>query len=114
MIAGVTKQNSADALLGLFRCQFRKEFDFTDLISLFLFTQPCRLAATAEAGEMHWKFYFKLYCFLDTENVPKDSVEFAFMFEQVKDKGSVLRHFSEEEKSKRSRQHRDSFDYASV
>lgn len=43
-----------------------------------------RLAATAEAGEMHWKFYFKLYCFLDTENVPKDSVEFAFMFEQVR------------------------------
>jgi myosin X len=31
-----------------------------------------------------WKFYFKLYCFLDTDNVPKDSVEFAFMFEQVK------------------------------
>ncbi|XP_069765375.1 unconventional myosin-X [Narcine bancroftii] len=30
-----------------------------------------------------WKFYFKLYCFLDTENVPKDSVEFAFMFEQA-------------------------------
>lgn len=66
--------------------------------SLSLFTQPCRLAATAEVGEMHWKFYFKLYCFLDTENVPKDSVEFAFMFEQVKDKGSVLRHFEEEEK----------------
>ncbi|PKU48603.1 unconventional myosin-x [Limosa lapponica baueri] len=42
-----------------------------------------KLAATAEAGEMHWKFYFKLYCFLDTENVPKDSVEFAFMFEQA-------------------------------
>ncbi|XP_039920616.1 unconventional myosin-X [Hirundo rustica] len=42
-----------------------------------------KLAATAEGGEMHWKFYFKLYCFLDTENVPKDSVEFAFMFEQA-------------------------------
>uniref|UniRef100_U3IHW3 Myosin X n=1 Tax=Anas platyrhynchos platyrhynchos TaxID=8840 RepID=U3IHW3_ANAPP len=42
-----------------------------------------KLAATAEAGEMHWKFYFKLYCFLDTEHVPKDSVEFAFMFEQA-------------------------------
>ena len=84
MIADVTKQNPADALLRFFRCQFRKEFDFTDLISLSLSTLPCRLAATAEAGEMHWKFYFKLYCFLDTENVPKDSVEFAFMFEQVK------------------------------
>ncbi|KGL72341.1 Unconventional myosin-X, partial [Tinamus guttatus] len=42
-----------------------------------------KLTASAEAGEMHWKFYFKLYCFLDTENVPKDSVEFAFMFEQA-------------------------------
>ncbi|XP_021402400.1 unconventional myosin-X [Lonchura striata] len=42
-----------------------------------------KLAATAEVGEMPWKFYFKLYCFLDTENVPKDSVEFAFMFEQA-------------------------------
>lgn len=92
MIAGITKQNSADALLRFFTCQFRKEFDFTALISLSP-SLPCRLAATAEAGEMHWKFYFKLYCFLDTQNVPKDSVEFAFMFEQVKDKGSVLRHF---------------------
>uniref|UniRef100_A0A3Q2QN27 Myosin X n=1 Tax=Fundulus heteroclitus TaxID=8078 RepID=A0A3Q2QN27_FUNHE len=30
-----------------------------------------------------WKLYFKLYCFLDTDGVPKDSVEFAFMFEQA-------------------------------
>ncbi|XP_060256547.1 unconventional myosin-X isoform X5 [Ovis aries] len=42
-----------------------------------------KLAATSEAGEQPWKFYFKLYCFLDTDNVPKDSVEFAFMFEQA-------------------------------
>ncbi|XP_006874499.1 PREDICTED: unconventional myosin-X [Chrysochloris asiatica] len=42
-----------------------------------------KLAATSEAGDMPWKFYFKLYCFLDTDNVPKDSVEFAFMFEQA-------------------------------
>ncbi|XP_030063162.1 unconventional myosin-X [Microcaecilia unicolor] len=42
-----------------------------------------KLAVNAEAGDMPWKFYFKLYCFLDTENVPKDSVEFAFMFEQA-------------------------------
>lgn len=44
----------------------------------------CRLAATSEAGDAPWKFYFKLYCFLDTDSMPKDSVEFAFMFEQVK------------------------------
>uniref|UniRef100_A0A7M4FDX9 Myosin X n=1 Tax=Crocodylus porosus TaxID=8502 RepID=A0A7M4FDX9_CROPO len=42
-----------------------------------------KLAVASEAGDMPWKFYFKLYCFLDTENVPKDSVEFAFMFEQA-------------------------------
>ncbi|XP_029446191.1 unconventional myosin-X isoform X2 [Rhinatrema bivittatum] len=42
-----------------------------------------KLAVNAEAGDMPWKFYFKLYCFLDTENVPKDSVEYAFMFEQA-------------------------------
>nr|XP_010586381.2 unconventional myosin-X isoform X2 [Loxodonta africana] len=42
-----------------------------------------KLAATSEAGDLPWKFYFKLYCFLDTDNVPKDSVEFAFMFEQA-------------------------------
>ncbi|XP_043827539.1 unconventional myosin-X [Dromiciops gliroides] len=42
-----------------------------------------KLTATSEAGDLPWKFYFKLYCFLDTDNVPKDSVEFAFMFEQA-------------------------------
>lgn len=89
-------QNSADALLRFFRCQFRKAFDFTDLISLCFSTHLYRLAATA--GDMHWKFYFKLYCFLDTENVPKDSVEFAFMFEQVKDKVPFLSTFREGKK----------------
>ncbi|MEQ2174949.1 hypothetical protein GOODEAATRI_013023 [Goodea atripinnis] len=36
----------------------------------------------ADEGNTGWKLYFKLYCFLDTDGVPKDSVEFAFMFEQ--------------------------------
>lgn len=62
---------------------------------------------------MHWKFYFKLYCFLDTENVPKDSVEFAFMFEQVKNKDSVLMHFKEEGEEG-SRQQRECYYFASV
>lgn len=44
----------------------------------------CRLSASPDEGSTGWKFYFKLYCFLDTDNVPKDSVEFAFMFEQVR------------------------------
>lgn len=43
-----------------------------------------RLSASQDENNTGWKFYFKLYCFLDTDNVPKDSVEFAFMFEQVR------------------------------
>uniref|UniRef100_A0A7N8XHT5 Myosin X n=1 Tax=Mastacembelus armatus TaxID=205130 RepID=A0A7N8XHT5_9TELE len=42
-----------------------------------------KLSASPEEHNTGWKFYFKLYCFLDTDNVPKDSVEFAFMFEQA-------------------------------
>ncbi|XP_029309150.1 unconventional myosin-X [Cottoperca gobio] len=42
-----------------------------------------KLSASPDEHNTGWKFYFKLYCFLDTENVPKDSVEFAFMFEQA-------------------------------
>ncbi|XP_072431295.1 unconventional myosin-X [Chiloscyllium punctatum] len=41
-----------------------------------------KAAATSEDDTL-WKLYFKLYCFFDTDNVPKDSVEFAFMFEQA-------------------------------
>lgn len=43
-----------------------------------------RLAGSEEAqDEGQWKLYFKLYCFLDVESMPKEGVEFAFMFEQV-------------------------------
>ncbi|KAK5614657.1 Unconventional myosin-X [Crenichthys baileyi] len=42
-----------------------------------------KLSASADEGNTGWKLYFKLYCFLDTDGVPKDSVEFAFMFEQA-------------------------------
>ncbi|KAG7218961.1 hypothetical protein INR49_005539 [Caranx melampygus] len=42
-----------------------------------------KLSASPDEHNTGWKFYFKLYCFLDTDNVPKDSVEFAFMFEQA-------------------------------
>ncbi|XP_078239605.1 unconventional myosin-X isoform X1 [Pogona vitticeps] len=43
-----------------------------------------RLAGSVEEEEDgHWQLYFKLYCFLDVENVPKEGVEFAFMFEQA-------------------------------
>lgn len=42
-----------------------------------------KLSASQDETKTGWKFYFKLYCFLDTDNVPKDCVEFAFMFEQA-------------------------------
>ncbi|XP_061696438.1 unconventional myosin-X isoform X2 [Syngnathoides biaculeatus] len=42
-----------------------------------------KLSSSPEGGSAGWKFYFKLYCFLDVDNVPKDGVEFAFMFEQA-------------------------------
>ncbi|KAE8299392.1 Unconventional myosin-X Unconventional myosin-10 [Larimichthys crocea] len=43
-----------------------------------------RLAGSEEGEEDgQWKLYFKLYCFLDVESMPKEGVEFAFMFEQA-------------------------------
>ena len=43
-----------------------------------------RLAGSEEEDEEGpWRLYFKLYCFLDVESMPKEGVEFAFMFEQV-------------------------------
>uniref|UniRef100_A0AAR2M4D9 Myosin X, like 1 n=1 Tax=Pygocentrus nattereri TaxID=42514 RepID=A0AAR2M4D9_PYGNA len=42
-----------------------------------------RLAATEAEEEGQWKLYFKLYCFLDVESMPKEGVEFVFMFEQA-------------------------------
>ncbi|XP_077413227.1 unconventional myosin-X [Vanacampus margaritifer] len=42
-----------------------------------------KLSSSPEEGSTGWKFYFKLYCFLDVDDVSKDSVEFAFMFEQA-------------------------------
>ncbi|KAK1893530.1 Unconventional myosin-X, partial [Dissostichus eleginoides] len=43
-----------------------------------------RLAGSDEEEEEgEWKLYFKLYCFLDVESMPKEGVEFAFMFEQA-------------------------------
>ncbi|CAH2305349.1 unconventional myosin-X-like [Pelobates cultripes] len=44
-----------------------------------------KLASTGEEDleEGQWNLYFKLYCFLDVQSVPKEGVEFAFMFEQA-------------------------------
>ncbi|KAK7939515.1 hypothetical protein WMY93_002841 [Mugilogobius chulae] len=42
-----------------------------------------RLAVSEEEDVSQWKLYFKLYCFLDVESMPKEGVEFAFMFEQA-------------------------------
>ncbi|KAL0985675.1 hypothetical protein UPYG_G00160330 [Umbra pygmaea] len=43
-----------------------------------------RLSGTEEVElKGPWKLYFKLYCFLDVESMPREGVEFAFMFEQA-------------------------------
>ncbi|KAM4608951.1 unconventional myosin-X [Polymixia lowei] len=43
-----------------------------------------RLAGSEDVeDDGQWKLYFKLYCFLDVESMPKEGVEFAFMFEQA-------------------------------
>ncbi|XP_023661619.2 unconventional myosin-X [Paramormyrops kingsleyae] len=42
-----------------------------------------RLSGSEEEEDGKWRLYFKLYCFLDVENVPREGVEFAFMFEQA-------------------------------
>ena len=30
-----------------------------------------------------WRLFFKLFCFIKPQNVPNESIEAAFMFEQV-------------------------------
>ena len=30
-----------------------------------------------------WRLFFKLFCFINPQNVPVDSIEAAFMYEQV-------------------------------
>ncbi|XP_030643484.1 unconventional myosin-X [Chanos chanos] len=43
-----------------------------------------RLAGSEQVEEEgQWRLYFKLYCFLDVESMPKEGVEFVFMFEQA-------------------------------
>ncbi|KAI7808580.1 putative unconventional myosin-X [Triplophysa rosa] len=42
-----------------------------------------RLAGNEVEEDGPWKLYFKLYCFLDVESMPKEGVEFVFMFEQA-------------------------------
>lgn len=65
------------------------------MLSLTCFTCVSRLAGSEEEEEEgEWKLYFKLYCFLDVESVPKEGVEFAFMFEQVRFK--LLRRHAKE------------------
>uniref|UniRef100_A0A8C2HM74 Uncharacterized protein n=1 Tax=Cyprinus carpio TaxID=7962 RepID=A0A8C2HM74_CYPCA len=42
-----------------------------------------RLAGSEVEEDGPWKLYFKLYCFLDVESMPREGVEFVFMFEQA-------------------------------
>ncbi|XP_030076351.1 pleckstrin homology domain-containing family H member 3 [Microcaecilia unicolor] len=41
------------------------------------------LSGAGKGCDSPWRLCFKLYCFLDTEEVPKDSVEFTFLYEQA-------------------------------
>ncbi|XP_078385652.1 unconventional myosin-X isoform X2 [Cetorhinus maximus] len=41
------------------------------------------LAASMDEPENQWKLCFKLHCFLDSDNVPKNNLEFTLLFEQV-------------------------------
>ncbi|XP_039599216.1 unconventional myosin-X-like, partial [Polypterus senegalus] len=38
---------------------------------------------TSKDPDSQWRLCFKVYCFLDTDNIPIDSVEFLLLFEQV-------------------------------
>lgn len=58
---------------------------FTKTVGFVLMAIACRLAGSEEEEEEGpWRLYFKLYCFLDVDSMPKEGVEFAFMFEQVR------------------------------
>ncbi|KAM5135663.1 pleckstrin homology domain-containing family H member 3 isoform 2-T2 [Mantella aurantiaca] len=41
------------------------------------------LSCKENGYETRWKLFFKLYCFLDLEDIPKDSMEYSFLFEQI-------------------------------
>ncbi|XP_068117942.1 pleckstrin homology domain-containing family H member 3 isoform X2 [Hyperolius riggenbachi] len=41
------------------------------------------LTCKEKGFETRWRLYFKLYCFLDLEDIAKDSLEYSFLFEQA-------------------------------
>ncbi|CAH2301997.1 pleckstrin homology domain-containing family H member 3 isoform X2 [Pelobates cultripes] len=41
------------------------------------------LSCKEKGFESRWRLYFKLYCFLNIEDVAKDSLEYSFLFEQA-------------------------------
>ncbi|KAM9296039.1 pleckstrin homology domain-containing family H member 3 [Gastrophryne carolinensis] len=41
------------------------------------------LTCKEKGFETRWQLYFKLYCFLDLEDIPRDSIEYSLLFEQV-------------------------------
>uniref|UniRef100_UPI00398E7F8D pleckstrin homology domain-containing family H member 3 isoform X2 n=1 Tax=Pristiophorus japonicus TaxID=55135 RepID=UPI00398E7F8D len=54
-----------------------------DTIVADIITRFENLAANVDETEKQWKLSFKLYCFMDSDNVPKSSVEFILLFEQA-------------------------------
>ncbi|XP_019378232.1 PREDICTED: unconventional myosin-X-like [Gavialis gangeticus] len=84
LIRGLAMEDSRN-MFALFECNQRvaraieSRVTVADVLAKFE-----RLAGSEEEEEEgHWQLYFKLYCFLDIEKVPKDGMEFAFMFEQA-------------------------------
>ncbi|XP_067869802.1 pleckstrin homology domain-containing family H member 3 isoform X2 [Heterodontus francisci] len=54
-----------------------------DTIVADIITRFENCAANVDELENQWKLCFKLYCFLDSDNVPKSNMEFTLLFEQA-------------------------------
>ncbi|XP_048416599.1 pleckstrin homology domain-containing family H member 3 isoform X1 [Stegostoma tigrinum] len=54
-----------------------------DTVVADIITRFENLAISMEQPENQWKLYFKLYCFLDSSNIPKNNLEFTLLFEQA-------------------------------
>lgn len=76
-------QDYLQTVVALWTLQYHRTSPYCFFPFSFSFMSYRLAGSEEEEEEGQWQLYFKLYCFLDIENVPKDGVEFAFMFEQV-------------------------------
>ena len=54
----------------------------TDSVLFPLLSCRYRALGLKEAGHK-WKLFFKVFCFLEPEKAPEESIEFGFLYEQV-------------------------------